>query len=183
MCEYDAIKARTDFGFIMLFVLDVYIYEKLNIDSILVEYTKKICLLLLSLMIFLNVRFANVCYAKEEVLQSQTISYYTTLISRIESIEGYSDDLPVIYINEFKKSDNNFKGVRNFDTINMDLYGATDLINNYVWRGTMSLWCGFSPTIGNIEDVDEELIKDMPCYPKDGSIKIINGNIVVKFAD
>lgn len=101
MCSYDAVKGRTEFGFIMVLVLDIYIYEKLDVQFAPVICVKKICVFLLALLAFLNVRFANVCYAKETVLQSQTISYYTTLISRIQSVEGYSDELPVIYVNEF----------------------------------------------------------------------------------
>ena len=46
--------------------------------------------------------FANICYLRAEFEQQQTISYYTALISRISSAEGY-DDAYRAYVNELNE--------------------------------------------------------------------------------
>lgn len=53
----------------------------------------------------LNIRYSNILYLKADVMQTQMISYYTTLITRIESIEGYTEDAQVVYIGEYDKHD------------------------------------------------------------------------------
>ena len=46
----------------------------------------------------------------------------------------------------------------------------------------MEYWCGFAPaTISEEEFIDHPEVKDMPNYPNDGSMKLVDGVIVVKF--
>ena len=48
----------------------------------------------------------------------------------------------------------------------------------------MVLWCGFNPKTADSAMYEQlpEVIQ-MPCYPSDGSIKMIEDVLVVKFAD
>ena len=51
------------------------------------------------------------------------ISYYTTLITRIESIEGYTEDAQVVYIGEYDKHDKNLVGISEyFDDLDLATY-------------------------------------------------------------
>lgn len=48
----------------------------------------------------------------------------------------------------------------------------------------MRQWCGYNPTtLPQIEYQGLEEVQNMPTYPSDGSIKIIGGAVVVKFAE
>lgn len=48
----------------------------------------------------------------------------------------------------------------------------------------MANWNGFNPvTIDQTEFENSPIVKNMPCYPDDGSIKVINNVVVVKFSD
>ncbi len=38
-------------------------------------------------------------------MQTQGISYFTTLITQIKSTEGFTQNTPVVYINEYGKYD------------------------------------------------------------------------------
>ena len=109
----------------------------------------------------LNIRYSNILYLKADVMQTQMISYYTTLITRIESIEGYTEDAQVVYIGEYDKHDKNLVGISEyFDDLDLATYKGEPIFND-----------------GNAE------VASMPCYPDQGSIRCINGKIVVKFAD
>lgn len=48
----------------------------------------------------------------------------------------------------------------------------------------MKMWCGFDPIVLKASDYEwmPEVLQ-MPNYPDEGSIKMIDGVIIVKFAD
>ena len=47
----------------------------------------------------------------------------------------------------------------------------------------MNMWCGFSRVEGDVPESGSAQIAAMPVYPDDGSIKMIDGVLVVKFSD
>ena len=130
-------------------------------------------------------RFANICYFKLDFQQQQAMAYYTTLISRIQSIEGYTDELPVAVINIQDISDKNVPHVPQYDFVTVIPYNdsQSEFISNYKWDDFMKMWCGYEPEY--IEDTSElennTVVKNMPSYPDYGSIKIVDGVVVVKF--
>ena len=129
----------------------------------------------------------NVAYMKENFLQEQAISYYTVLISEIKEADGYADDLPVAYIGERNIADKSIITWPQFERVQITGYKGdiSDLLNNYAWRIYVGRHCGFYPEVlentTEIERLTE--VKEMPCYPDKGSIKVVNGVVVVKFAE
>lgn len=148
------------------------------------------CSVVALLLVYTCVYFgylANVCYTKTAIQQEQTTSYFTRLITRIQSVEGYSTSLPVAYMDGQGK-DNEQLQLHDFDTITiLKPYHYTDKINLYNWQQYMRVWCGYAPATVSQEELDRisstSKVQEMPCYPDDGSIQIIDGVIVVKFAD
>lgn len=50
----------------------------------------------------------------------------------------------------------------------------------------MAMWCGFSPADPTSEEsqkLDSSIISQMPAYPAEGSVKMIDDVLVVKFSD
>ncbi len=48
----------------------------------------------------------------------------------------------------------------------------------------MKNWCGYDPvTLDETEFLERDEIKQMPCYPDYGSIRVIDETVVIKFAD
>lgn len=129
----------------------------------------------------------NVAYMKENFLQEQAISYYTVLISEIKGTDGYNDDLPIAYIGERNIEDKSVTMWPQFERVQITGYegNASDLLNDYAWRVYVGRHCGFYPKV--LEDTTEierlTEVKEMPCYPDKGSIKVVNGAVVVKFAE
>lgn len=185
MVDIEEVHALMMFGGAFTFILAVWVLDNLLVKSNIEILLKHAGTVLIGILLFLNIRFSNVCYLKAEILQSQTISYCTTLITQIKSTEGYTDETPVVYLNEYLKYDNNLLGADYlFDTITTFPYESNTTINDYVWYGTMQQWCGFSPILGDASIYeDNEEVKKMPCYPDDGSIRYIDGQIVVKFSE
>lgn len=190
MCSPEVVYTLMLYGQSMIFVYLVWLiniseFPKLNLNrAIYVSGT--------ALMLFISLsycRYANINYLNAEYLQQRMISYFTVLITQIKSVEGYQDEMPVCYINPGNKKDATLKELNNFElfctspnydieeSINGDLKHAGDK-----WYYFMNDWCGFSPEIADEEDfADLPEVIDMPYYPDDGSIKIINDTVVVKF--
>ncbi|MCD7723117.1 MAG: glucosyltransferase domain-containing protein [Clostridiales bacterium] len=135
---------------------------------------------------------ANICYTKAAVQQEQTISYFNRLIERIQSTDGYSQDLPVAYINGSDKDTTGLDIIRYSSDVFNDAqsikpYNIQYLINTYNWQVFMNVWCGYNPEVADEQRLEElsdlEEVAAMPCYPDSGSIRVIDGTVVVKFAD
>ena len=142
------------------------------------------CSAVMILTVAMYCRIDNKCYLQASYAQQQAISYFTTLITRIKSTEGYADELPVAWLNENQIHDTTVTAEKRFDTTRYLPYAfdASGYINDWNWKNFMAQWCGFSPTLAegqSFEAMDEVI--SMPHYPDDGSIKVIDGTVVVNF--
>lgn len=167
------------------FILFAFIAEK-NIFA--ESKTRVLISFAYSILLFSGIyysRFANICYFKLDFQQQQAIGYYTNLITRIQTLEGYSDELPVAVLNIENISDKNIPYVKQYDFVTVIPYNDSQeqFLSNYKWDDFMKMWCGYEPEY--IEDTTEvennDIVKAMPHYPDDGSVKIVDGVVVVKF--
>ena len=177
------------YGEAFMFIIPVFVADRLlkNDKLGMCRSIKYMSIGVTALMIVIGTmfaRYANVCYLKASVMQSEAVCYFNTLITRIQSTDGYTADTPVIYINDRKKNEESFTGNKMFDPIYLPPYQGDSIINRFSWEETMELWCGFSPVRAESDDeVSSEEIEKMPVYPDDGSVKMVNGVVVVKFAE
>lgn len=137
------------------------------------------CMLVLAMYI----RYDNACYLKTAIVQEEAKSYLTTLVTRIKSVPGYKDEYSVTFINKGKNRDKTITKIEEFDDLN--LAGSRRLrtaVKDYASRNFINMWCGFSPKWADSRlfyDLPE--VQEMTHYPDDGSIKVINQTVVVKF--
>lgn len=195
MCDLSGIHGIMMYAQAIIFVYLFMLLEHTTVDVSSKILTQKNLVFfscaLLMLINFLYCRFSNMCYIKTELTQKRYLEYVENLADRIESIEGYDKSVPVAYIGERKKIDyfdemnDSLAAIRlhPFDTIS-SLDGSR-WINDYAWKETMAFWCGFSPVlVDNISEwINSEEVRSMPIYPKDGSVRMVNGAIVVKFSE
>ena len=155
---------------------------KISVKNVGRSVTAVTCALLAAVGL-MYARYDNKCYLRAELLQQETIGYFTTLVTRIESTEGFTDELPVVYINAFEKTSENLSQIWQLnDACILPYQNLGDYINNYAWVRFMEVWCGFSPATAEGQDFENlPEVEAMPSYPDDGSIKVINGAVVVKF--
>lgn len=138
----------------------------------------------MGLMIVMYVRYDNQCYLKTAFQQQEAISWYTTLATRIRAVSGYREDLPVAFLNGESKQDLTLYNMDELDFIQEPPYGEdiTGYLNTYAWQSFMERWCGYGPAYADPAAwVDREEVLAMPHYPDDGSIRVIDGTVVVNF--
>ena len=128
-------------------------------------------------------RYDNLCYYKAERMQDAAIAYDEILIARIMAVDGYDASLPVCFVNDLEKDVTGWTVDEELEGANITPYTGLEIINCYSWVSFMSSHCGYSPrVIENYHQYDEYIEEeDMPSYPAEGSIRVIDGVIVVNF--
>lgn len=178
----------------LLFLLPIIFYQALAKG-----YKRCICIrfaqfnivaifhkLIVSFMIaftFLYIGYDNYCYMLSELRLSQAISYYNTLVSRITSAQGYKAEYPVAFINETQKKSNIGEIMGGYPYPATNPY-CNQFINSYKEssRAFMKYWCGYEPKFVDAKLYEQnKIVQSMPSYPDDGSIKIMNQVIIIKF--
>ncbi len=177
------VHALMVYGQVMLFVYYSWFLEHAKIRIKIVERNiyslLSICLILFSVV---YCRYDNICYLKAEFQQQQAISYFTTLITQIKSVEGYKDEMPITFINGRNIQDLSVTTNDEFNIIRITPYGGDTLITSYSWLTFIKNWCGYAPVVIESEAFEElPEVKSMTSYPDDGSIKVISDTVVIKF--
>lgn len=184
MTEFEYIHSNLYYGQVTIFifaVLTVQMAMDLNKKSLkLCETAAAVFFLLFCISL---AKFDNVCYMKTTFAQSQAISYYTTLVTRIQSTEGYTDSAYVSFIHPGADFNDSIYIFPEFEPVTLLSYGnVKEYISDYSWQTFMRNWTGFNAAFkdpGEFESMPE--VQEMPSYPDSGSIKLIGDTIVVKF--
>ena len=139
--------------------------------------------LMLAVICMMYARFDNQCYLKDTLQQQAAMSYYTTLITQIKSQKGYRPDMEVCFVNDWSELDPTIYNLDEMDFIHLNLYGhnTTEYIH-IAKEFFMRKWCGFEARWYWGESPENwPEVQKMPEYPADGSIRIINDVLIVKF--
>ncbi len=131
------------------------------------------------------VSYSNRCYMDAEYKYLKTVQWMNALVSRIKSQDGYRQDMKIMFLRDGE--------VTNDLTFNLDTeydveiyhYGSYDIRTSYNWTVFMKKWCGFEMQQVTYDEykylLSLEEVQNMPFYPNDGSILIIDNFIVVRF--
>ena len=185
MVDSGYVHALMVYGQIVPFILLALLIDNSEINNSIIKYLSTIGTIALLAINIMYCRFDNQCYLKATFSQQESISYFTTLVTRIKSTERYDDELPVsfVFIDGQHIEDKSIYILEGLDYIRVIPYdNQFDYVNNYVWQVYMKRWCGYSPIVvdgSDLENNDE--VKQMTCYPDDGSIKVVDNRVVVRF--
>ncbi len=142
----------------------------------------------LALQIFQYVVLANQAYLKMDVVQKQMVSYSTRLLYAVENTPGYELGMPLVL------AGNPTAGLHG-DTLEefreISLTGVLSLeeyLNSYAYWGYLWRYHGYG---GEVRSAESEVgkrflelpeVAEMPAYPAAGSVRVIDGYVVVKFS-
>lgn len=191
------VHTLTMYSYVFLLLIPIFLAESMERELKKGNYLGKgqsmgciyqwIVLLVAVFGLVYYVRLDNMAYLKTDFIQRQTDSYFTTLVTQIKSVDGYKDDMPVAFIkttgDSYDLNDKSMFDCNWYDRVT--LYSAdwnmNKWVTDYAWEKYMNYHCGFAPEI--VQDTSElkelEAVKSMPCYPDDGSIKLVDNVIVV----
>lgn len=182
MCDPVQVDGIMTYGEVILFVYVAWLSSRCTDWYLPVKQMGSVATILVLVLTVMLSRFDNLCYLKAQYMQSQAISYFTTLITQIKSTEGFTQNTPIIYINEYGKYDYTTASIPEFKDVKLTPFDHSSILNDYAWKITMKMWCDFDPILGDAsayENLPE--VEEMPCYPDKGAIRLIDDVLIVKF--
>lgn len=130
--------------------------------------------------------FANGNYQALQYTNYHDLAYYTVIMTQVKSLEGYRDELPMAVVGETITDETNRAGALLESTFPIGGKSSTN-ISSYSNLNILTRYLGFLPSFLWNEELDQvsgdERVREMPCYPKDGSIAIVDDVIVIKLQD
>lgn len=128
---------------------------------------------------------ASVNYTSMYYTTQLSTSYATTLITQVKSTEGYDPSYPWAIIGKKIRDWRNFHNDWGASLGVMRLGGnMTRLLNCYSWYEFIAAHTGYHVGLADpftMEDMaNREEVQNMPVYPNDGSIRIIDGFVVIR---
>ena len=200
MCSESKIYTLMIYGMVVVYLIPILLLElwedrKLAATAISVWHKKwshylrgitawgiSIFLLLISVNYIWS---SNVNYTLTYYATLETQEYLASMMTRMRDTEGYSPFAPVAFIGK-DVQDPTYDNVWGGTPVT---YGGTgsNFVNSYSRNRFFNHLLSYNyiqaepAQIETLKQTKE--VKDMPCYPSDGSIKMIDGTLVVKLSN
>ncbi|MCX4327871.1 MAG: hypothetical protein OSJ45_11335 [Lachnospiraceae bacterium] len=153
-----------------------------NYDNIANKPSGQALNCLMVLLVLDYVWLSNVNYTALYYSNKKTENYFERLYCRIESVEGYNENMPVIFVGKNITDaayEENWWGIMPYYGGNfiskeqINLYSRDKFIENYLGKAYSEVTEEqYSQYKGEIDQMDK--------YPNDKSIKVIDGSVFVK---
>ena len=134
----------------------------------------------LAVIVLGNVYFANMCYLKMELQYENARSFYTTLLTRVQSSEGFDESCSLAIIGRQENL------LHSFPELDTELFMGVnrELVNIYSRENLIRFYLGQDISFADEESIgrleDDPRVAEMAEYPYDGSVRKIDNMIVVK---
>lgn len=172
------------YAFLLVFVFAISVWEEYKeLNSTRYTITANgVVLVLVGLLVWNNIVFSNQIYFKMDMQERAFESFATRMVSDIERTEGYQyGKTQVVFYGSFEESPY-IKNIPYIGEGSVHGVGKTPI----TYMGTFS---SFSTYVLNLNmnyalgsDADD-MIKNMPSYPSNGSIVVADGVVIVKISD
>lgn len=138
------------------------------------------------LLAVISFNIDNLAYTVSAQAHRSTLSFTTRLVDRVESTPGYQKGMEVVVIGGFPSSVYHndievFTLVEDYSNYTTSVIPLNKHVYYYLNDWLNVTWAEPDEAL-MIAISDSEEFQEMPLYPDDGSIKIIDGRIVVKLA-
>ena len=146
------------------------------------KIVKKSCLAVCVLLILC---YANLNYTSLYFANRQVENYCSALVVQIRMTDGFEPEKKWAFIGNIE--DPLLYSYWQFET----RYGGNEFTQGLLKRYSLFYWIqcfvGYTPEFATEEMVEElctnQIVQEMPCWPSQGSIKVIDDLIVVKFEE
>lgn len=201
-----SIQTRMTFSLMFIFILPLVFIDNINFN--VSNKISKIITILYTLLILHFIFVANANYYTAHIKNMSIRNLCNQIVSKIINVDGFNQDLPVIFIGgginnkNFIRYDYNENNLSDQYIFNPEYLfeveareNAFKVFANFTYKLPEVLILNNANEIPNNENVfykigkygltysNNSVIKNMPCYPDDGSVKIIDGVVVVKISN
>ena len=172
---------------VLLLIFPLVILEK----SIVLKIKKRIitilaCWILIPMFavsLYGNILHLNQVYLKAYYVQQHGMTFSTTLITRIKSVEGFSSSHEVLFIGRYPVKPSTVPAFNRLASRGLEPVPAMWSFNQYLrfqlgFEQHITLMWHHLPADHPFADY----IMEMPLYPESGSIRLLGNQMVVKFS-
>ncbi len=139
-------------------------------------------------LLFFYVWYGNGNYMSMDYTKMRDFAYLETMVTQIKSLDGYSDELPLAFIGNdiVDETEQTSVGIEEW-IFHMAGRSLTTNINGIPRLHLITDYLNYTPVICDYVEacrlMQLQEVRDMPCYPDQGSIQIVDDVIVVKISD
>lgn len=167
--------------FVWLFavILVQWFDENTGMNENVKKSAQRIVFILITLIIIENIQTSNAIYMKKEIEYQSTLSYMTSVVDKMEKHEEYiSGETPVLFIGEYLG--NCKEGFENYSLITgIGIEGPITYKSSY--EAYFEYVLGIHVIMAEDESLENDIrVLQMPVFPKEGSINMIDEVMVVK---
>lgn len=189
MCPDSIIYTIMVYGFVLVPCFPLVMYECLPSSTDATHIIKKLLYngiaFVVSVMILFYSYEANISYSALYYGNRQTENYLAALVTQTRMTEGFTYDKKWAFIGDIQdpllsspwEYETRYGGNQHTKLL-LNSYSRTNWINNYI---------GYTLPQATNEDISQliqnEEVRAMPCWPNQGSIKVIEDSVVIKFQE
>lgn len=133
----------------------------------------------------------NEAYFKSEMIERESVAYGNRILSAAQQAEGYEAGMPLVLVGTKGVEPLATKGLEN--VIMTGCFEMDSVIRCYTYDRFLNYYCGWTDDVYIEGDIDDEKVteryaamdevRDMPVYPNQGSVRVIDGAVVVKISE
>lgn len=186
ICDPSEVYTLMQAASVMPFFLLLLLTERVLTDQKgrSADFAKKCVLAILTLFCVFSLRVDNAVYEKGAYTQSRIQQYFTVMVAQIKGTPGYTSTTPVAYVGDsYTYGDSTFRQIGGFTGLPIAplRYDATPFVIGDSWEKFIDYCCGFAPPkADSAQFAALPKVQAMPCYPDEGSIRMVEGTVVVK---
>lgn len=152
-----------------------------------IKYKNKIVLTLLIVFVIHMVYFANGYNYFSKIVSDSTRAFVIELVSKIKNTSNYNSNYKIYFSGNI--AEDNLKDYYSYydNEVFPLAMPYNSMLFPWEYKETINRYGAFKYVEADAEDVNSVIstddFKNMPYYPNDGSVSIINNILVVKFSD
>ena len=158
---------------IVLLLKQIDLMKNTKFNNILNMFSVLICIVTIWTYILSN----NATYVATHLFNKQMYSVGNTIVEKIQENAQITDDMPIVIFGQIDFS------LKNDDLLKLTNYDVSN-VNMWTWQIFLQDNLGLGHDICTFEDatniIETQEFLDMPIFPNEGFIKIIDGTAVVK---
>lgn len=183
MCPDSWIYTLMLYSFVLIPCVPIVVYECIPEENeCKSEWVKKCISIATAVLVSCYAYQTNVNYTALHYSNRQIENYLNSLVTQVRMTDGFSTDLEWAFIGEiddpllhcYWQYEMTYGGIE-FTEWMLRRYSVGDWIRNYYGYTYTEVDEATTNTLSNMEEV-----KNMPCWPNEGSIRVMGNTVVIK---
>lgn len=168
-------------GYVPLMLLEILPQEQGREKNL----ARKLVSIVLAVLIFGYAYDTNIGYSAVYYATCQVENYVTSLVTQVRMTEGFTTDKEWVFLGTVE--DPLLYNPWGYEHWYLGSMSARDLLSWDSYYSWIQHYCGYTIPLAedSVEDPlwQNQTVKDMPCWPNEGSVKVVDDYIVIKFQE